>query len=159
MEYCDIVDETGARTGRTVARGTAVGPGEFYLVVHVWIRDETGAYLIQQRAERVDSAPGVWAATAGYVQAGEDSQAAAMREAREELGIGLSSRQLSRFGRAPWGDLLADLWLARVPRSSIDNAALGVDVSATRWVTRADLITLAARGEFFSYTYLNELPA
>jgi hypothetical protein len=28
--------------------GTALGPGEYYLVVHVWIMDEDGNFLINR---------------------------------------------------------------------------------------------------------------
>jgi len=45
VEICDVVDEFGTRTGRVVTRGTELAPREFYLVVHVWIRDENSNYL------------------------------------------------------------------------------------------------------------------
>ena len=76
---CAVVDEQGAPSGRTVARGAPLAPGEYFLVVHVWIRDEAGDYLVQQRAHDRATDPGVWAVTAGYVQAGEDSLSAALR--------------------------------------------------------------------------------
>ena len=59
MEICDVVDEFGTRTGRVVTRGTELALSEFYLVVHVWIRDENSNYLIQQRALHLASDPGI----------------------------------------------------------------------------------------------------
>ena len=58
VEMCDVVDEFGTRTGRAVIRGTELAPGEFHLVVHIWIRDETGEYLIERRAPDLESDPG-----------------------------------------------------------------------------------------------------
>jgi 8-oxo-dGTP diphosphatase len=84
---CDVVDELGMPTGRAVARGTELGPGEFYWVVHVWIRDEAGAYLVQRRALDRPADPGIWATTVGYVLAGEDSLASAIRETSEEWNV------------------------------------------------------------------------
>jgi 8-oxo-dGTP pyrophosphatase MutT (NUDIX family) len=159
VELCEIVDEAGRPTGQIVARGARLEAGRYYLVVHVWIRDESGAFLIQQRAAHVESAPGVWATTAGYVQAGEDSASAAIREAHEELGIELDPRQLTHFGRAAWRDLLSDVWLAHVSRAAVEHLQPGAEVSACRWVSRAEMLKLAEQGEFFSYTYLYELPA
>ena len=90
IELLDLYTANGERTGRTAPRGTPPAPGELYLVVHVWIRDEAGRYLIQQRAHHLPDAPGIWAVTAGHLQAGEDSLAAALRETREEVGLALA---------------------------------------------------------------------
>src|SRR5260221_4806945 len=111
MELCDLVDELGARTGRTAARGTALAPGEYYLVVHVWIQDEAGDYLVQQRAHDRATDPGVWATTAGYVQAGEDSLAAAVRETHEELRLQLQPTQFRWLKRHALDDRVEDVLL------------------------------------------------
>lgn len=57
VEICDVVDEFGTRTGRVVTRGTELAVDEFYLAVHVWIRDENGEYLIQRRAPHLEYSP------------------------------------------------------------------------------------------------------
>ena len=69
MERLDLYTAAGQRTGRTIPRGAPLAPDDYLLVVHVWIRDEAGHYLIQQRALDRADAPGVWAVTAGHVQA------------------------------------------------------------------------------------------
>lgn len=153
MELCDLYTAAGTPTGRTVARGTALAPGEYHLVVHVWIRDETGASLIQQRALDRPTDPGVWAVTAGYAQAGEDSLAAARRETHEELGLALIPAQLRRWQRLPRADRLQDLWLAEVSR-----AALGPEVMAYAWATQPDLRQRIGQGTFFGYSYFDQLP-
>src|SRR4051794_21644434 len=119
MEWCDVVDAQGAPTGRTVARGTVLAAGEHYRVVHVWIRDEAGDYLVQQRAHDRPVDPGVWAVTAGYVQAGEDSQSAALRETCEELGLPLRPDQLQRLHQHALDNRVEDIWLATVTRADL----------------------------------------
>jgi len=158
MELCDIVDEFGTRTGRAVTRGTKLTPGEFILVVHVWIRDETGRYLIQQRALNLKDDPGIWATTAGHVQSGEDSLAGAIREAGEEVGLQLAPTQFRRLDRLKMGHRIEDLWLAEVSRTAISAPTLGPEVADCKWVSKAELEQLASQGDFFAYSYLGDLP-
>jgi 8-oxo-dGTP pyrophosphatase MutT (NUDIX family) len=157
-ELCDVVDELGARIGRTVARDTPLAPGEYYLVVHVWIRDEAGDYLVQQRAHDRATDPGVWATTAGYVQAGEDSLAAAVRETREELGLQLQPAQLERLKRHALDDRVEDIWLATVSRAALGPPEPGPEVADWKWISKAMLNELVNRGDFFRYSYFDSLP-
>jgi 8-oxo-dGTP diphosphatase len=158
VELCDVVDESGAPTGRTVARGTRLMPGEYYLVVHVWIKDAIGDYLVQQRAHDRATDPGIWAVTAGYVQAGEDSLVAAIRETSEELGLELSPDQFRRLKRHAMDDRVEDIWLAIVSRASLVTPKLGPEVADWKWVSKARLSELVSRGEFYGYSYFDRLP-
>jgi len=158
MEQCDVVDESGAPTGRTVTRGSRLSPGEHYLVVHVWIRDEAGDYLVQQRAHDRPTDPGVWATTAGQVQAGEDSLAAALRETREELGLELAPAQLQCLERHALDGRVEDIWLATVSRESLGAPKPGPEVADWKWASKAKLSELVSEGEFFGYSYLDGLP-
>ncbi len=157
MEICDVVDEFGARTGRVVTRGTQLTAGEFYLVVHIWIRDENDNFLIQQRALHLASSPGVWATTVGYILAGEDSLAGAMREVQEELGIQLPPDQLRRFRRQAMGNRVEDIWLVKVLSNMIGTPRLGPDVADWKWISKVELEQMTNRGEFFRYSYLNDI--
>ena len=88
-EYWDILDADGEKTGKRVKRerfGT-LGVGQYHLVVHVWITNSSGEFLIQKRSRNKQPMPGEWAATSGSVKSGEDSRTAAIRELYEELGI------------------------------------------------------------------------
>jgi|SRR5579859_7417747 len=158
VELCDLVDAAGRPSGRTVARGSELMPGEYYLVVHVWIRDEAGDYLVQQRALDRLTDPGVWAVTAGYVQAGEDSLTAALRETREELGLVLSAGQLQRLERHTMHDRVEDIWLATVARDSLGQPKPGPEVADWKWASKARLSELVKQGGFFGYSYFVLLP-
>jgi 8-oxo-dGTP pyrophosphatase MutT (NUDIX family) len=157
MELCDIVDESGNRTGRVAPRGSALPLGEFFPVVHVWIRDEFGNYLIQQRAFDRLSDPGVWAITAGYILAGEDSLSGAIREVEEELGIQLSPSHLKRFDRHALENRLEDIWLADIPRSSMGTPTSGPEVANWKWVSKVELEQMAGRNDFFRYSYFDDI--
>ena len=87
MERWDLRDGEGNPTGETMERGEHLKPGQYHLVVHIWIIDGQGRLLIQKRAAHLKLMPDIWAATGGSAVAGEDSHTAAARELREELGI------------------------------------------------------------------------
>ncbi len=157
MEQCDIYDESGSRTGRTATRGASLSPGEYYLVVQVWIQDDANQYLVQRRAQHLASAPGMWATTAGYVVAGEESLAGAIREVREELGLQLLPAQLKRFDRLFVMNFMQDIWLAVVARSVLATPILEADVMDWKWETKAGIQQMVRQGTFFAYSYLNRL--
>ena len=51
MEVWDLYDENKNLTGKTMVRGEKVPDNYYHLVVHVWIKNSKGEYLISQRAE------------------------------------------------------------------------------------------------------------
>jgi 8-oxo-dGTP diphosphatase len=157
MELCDVVDQYGNRTGRFVERGTELTSGEFYLVVHVWIRDKNNHYLIQQRAFHLASGPGVWATTVGYVLSGEESISGALREVTEELGLQLSVAHIKRFDSHTFDNRFEDVWVAEVTRDSISTPNPGDDVAAYRWVSKTELEQMVSLGSFFRYSYIDRL--
>ena len=158
MELCDVLDEDGNRTGKTLVRGMPLQSGEYHLSVQVWIRDEAGEYLIQQRAMHLVSGPGMWATTAGYVLAGEDSVTGAIREVREELGIDLSADQLTRFDRLKTAIRIEDVWIASVIKGAMGLPILGEEVTNWTWASKAEIYQMIREGLFFAYSYFDQLP-
>ena len=86
MELNDIYDENGQLTGRVHRRGTPWKPGEYGLVVCVWVYDGKGNVLLTRRAKGKSFA-GTWENSGGAAKAGETSLQAIRRELFEETGI------------------------------------------------------------------------
>lgn len=86
MEWNDIYDENRNLTGRVHRRGSAWKPGEYGVVVCVWVYDGTGHLLLTRRAKGKSFA-GTWENSGGAVKAGETSRQAVARELFEETGI------------------------------------------------------------------------
>ena len=86
MELNDIYDKDRNLTGRQHRRGAPWKPGEFGLVVCVWVYDDAGRLLLTRRAPGKSFA-GTWENSGGAAQAGETSRRAICRELREETGI------------------------------------------------------------------------
>ena len=101
-EIWDIFNEKGALTGKTAVRGRGfLKPGEYHLVVHIWVVSGDGRYLIQRRSESKKLMPGEWAATGGAAISGESSFTAAKRELFEELSV-LRKELADRQGIPPY---------------------------------------------------------
>ena len=86
MEYNDIYDVNRQLTGRVHRRGTSWKPGEYGLVVCVWVYDGKGNLLMTRRAKGKSFA-GTWENSGGAAKAGETSRQAIARELFEETGI------------------------------------------------------------------------
>jgi mutator protein MutT len=86
LEFNDIYDENRNLTGRVHRRGTPWQPGEYGLIVCVWVYDGKGKILLTRRAKGKSFA-GTWENSGGAAQAGETSRQAIARELFEETGI------------------------------------------------------------------------
>ncbi|MFW0861962.1 MAG: NUDIX hydrolase [Candidatus Komeilibacteria bacterium] len=90
MEYFDILDEQGNKTGGVITRDAAHKRGLWHKAVHAWIVNDKNQILIQKRAAIKESHPNMWdISIAGHVAAGDDSITTCIREAKEEIGIDL----------------------------------------------------------------------
>ncbi len=97
MEHFDVYDELGNKTDKTVPRGAPLKAGEYFLIVHVWIQNPEGKFLIQRRAKPSDATPYLWATTTGGAAVGEDARQAAQRETEEELGLTFDKNAFQRL--------------------------------------------------------------
>lgn len=154
MEIWDIYDESRRKTGRTTARGERLEEGEFHLVVHVWIVNGNGEYLITKRSPN-KAFPGMWECTGGSALAGEDSLAAALREVREETGLILDPACGKIVMTLKRKDNFADVWLFR---TGFELRDVVLQEGETCDVMKADENTvreMLGSGEFFPFAYLD----
>lgn len=86
MEFNDVYDQDRNLTGTVHRRGTRWRPGEYGLVVCVWVYNDQGQLLLTRRAPE-KSYPGTWENSGGAAKAGESSLQAIARELLEETGI------------------------------------------------------------------------
>ena len=73
--------------------------GDLHRTIHLWIVTSDLRLLLQLRASTKVNHPSLWdVSVAGHVDAGERAEEAAMREAREELGIEIGEAELVHIG-------------------------------------------------------------
>lgn len=152
MEKWDILDSDGKTTGKTAVRGKYfMRPGEYHLVVHIWVVSDEGKFLIQQRSKDKKLMPGEWAATGGSAISGETSFCAAQRELLEELGINCTQRFCKKMARIKKRNSFVDVWFTK---SNADISALMLqssEVAQAKWVTEDEFREMVDNGEFHNY--------
>ncbi|AWW36671.1 MULTISPECIES: isopentenyl-diphosphate Delta-isomerase [Streptomyces] len=84
----ELVDEHGVTIGTAEKLAAHQAPGQLHRAFSVFLFDEHGRLLLQQRALGKYHSPGVWSNTCcGHPYPGEAPFAAAARRTYEELGI------------------------------------------------------------------------
>ncbi len=157
IEDWDVYDAHRSLVGRLHQRGREMEPGDFHLVVQVWICNNHGEYLIQKRSMEKELAPGLWATTAGSATAGEDSLTTCLRETEEEIGLALDPDLLEPVLSYTRTDSHVDVWWVRMEADLSRLALQEEEVDAVRWATPAEIRTMADAGEFWGYRYLDRL--
>ncbi|WP_040282078.1 NUDIX hydrolase [Psychroserpens damuponensis] len=95
----DIVDKNGRPTGIAVPKTEIHNKGHLHNTAHVWFYDAYGNILLQQRAASKTICPLLWdVSVAGHIDAGETPEQAAVREAKEEIGVDVSEEKLNKIG-------------------------------------------------------------
>ncbi|SDS26286.1 Isopentenyldiphosphate isomerase [Formosa sp. Hel1_31_208] len=98
-EYIDIVDENGEPTGVSGLKSEIHKKGLYHHTAHVWCYTSEGQILLQQRAASKAIYPLLWdVSVAGHVETGERIEDAAIREAKEEIGLDISEAALQKIG-------------------------------------------------------------
>lgn len=152
MEKWDILNADGSPTGKTTLRGKCnLRPGEYHLVVHIWIVSSRGDFLIQRRSDNKKLMPGEWAATGGAAIAGEDSYTAANRELYEELGIPSNKQTLKKLTRIKRRNSLLDIWFINTNIKSDKLRLQNDEVSEAKWVSREQLKDMINNGFYHNY--------
>ena len=89
-EIFDVVDERDQPIGR-LSRREVHRQGLRHRAVHVLVFNRNGEIFLQKRSILKDNFPGAWdSSAAGHLDCGEDYDACAIREVREELGLSLA---------------------------------------------------------------------
>lgn len=93
LEIFPVVDPQGNVVGKATRGECHSGSKLLHPVVHIHIFDSDGRLFLQKRPEWKDIQPGRWdTAVGGHVDYGEEIEDAAIREAREEVGLDVKGR-------------------------------------------------------------------
>lgn len=158
MEQWDILDEFKESTGKTWVRGNEMMKGDFHQVVHIWIMNKEGQFLIQQRQPWKKGWPSMWdCAAAGAVLLGETSEMGAIRETKEELGEELDMEQAEMIFTIKFSRGFDDHWLVK---QEIDMQQLHLqyeEVADAKWATKDEILELVKSGDFIPYPILESV--
>ena len=97
QEVFDVVNERDEVIGHQ-PRGEVHRLGLMHRAAHVLVFNAAGQVFLQKRSMTKDRQPGLWDSSAsGHVDAGEDYDACALRELREEIGLVVAHPPERRF--------------------------------------------------------------
>ncbi len=72
--------------------------GLFHSTIHVWFYTSDRRILIQQRGKDKETFPLLWdVSVAGHIESGEDIEASALREIKEEIGLDVVEEDLEKI--------------------------------------------------------------
>ncbi|MBP5605054.1 MAG: NUDIX domain-containing protein [Ruminiclostridium sp.] len=156
MELWDLYDLNHRIIGEHI-RGNEMPDNGYHLVVHVWIRNSAGQYLITQRSATKRTYPLMWECVGGSVLKGEDSLTAALREVREEVGIKLHPQdgkkvltQTRDFSGGTRVNDINDIYLFSYDGTIPLSEASTDEVAQARWMPREEIISLYQNGKMVS---------
>ena len=151
MEIWDLYTREGEPTGRTMVRGDRIPAEHYHLVVHFWLQNAAGEYLVQKRADHVAMNPGIWATTGGSAISGEDSRTTVIREVEEEIGWSVPEpEELCLLQRYVIHQSIVDVWLLEkeVPLSAFEP---GEEVAAVAYHSEAQIRQKLVEKRFWNY--------
>ena len=142
MEKWDLYTKYREKNGKEHIRGEKIPEGLYHLVVHVWIRNQKGAYLISQRSASRTTFPLMWECIRGSVLKGESSIDGAVREVKEEIGLdleqGTGKLLFSKIRGTLDGEVfkdIMDVWLFDYNGEVYLEDATTDKVAACKWMT------------------------
>ena len=149
MEKWDLYTKYREKTGKEHIRGQMIPEGFYHLVVHVWIRNHRGEYLISQRSASRPTFPLMWECVGGSVLKGESSIDGALREVKEEVGLDLEQKDGKllfskirgsdvRYECKVFNDIM-DVWLFEYDGALQLESATTDEVAACRWMTVSEI--------------------
>ncbi len=152
MELWDAYDENRKPLGYTVERENFnSSKSEYHIVVHIWIKNSKGEFLIQKRS--ANKKGGLkWAWTGGSVLSGESSIDGAVREVKEELGIKLNKEKLILFTSYK-RELYKDFVDVYIYESNVDISKLTLqydEVCDAIWATKDEIREMILSGKFIN---------
>lgn len=155
-ELWDVYDGQRRPTGRLHPRGKELGGDDYHLVVHVWIRDSRGRYLITRRSPNKGHG-GMWESPGGSAQAGDDSLRASLREVREETGLELDPCKGEIVLSYREDHFFCDVWLFR---QDFDISRVVLQPGETcdcRCACKDEILKLQSQGLFVPFQRLDQV--
>lgn len=149
MELWDLYTEDRQLAGVDHVRGEELPENLYHLVVHIWIRNVKGEYLISQRSATRPTFPLRWECAGGAVLKGESSLQGAIREAKEEVGVDLLpekgqvvfTKVRKTIDGKKFNDIM-DAWLFEYDGEvSLDNATTD-EVAQVVWMKKEQIAEL-----------------
>lgn len=157
MDKIDLFDEDRRSTGKVIYGKNYIPDGMFYITSHIWIQNNNGKYLIQQRSDSVNKLKNMWGTTSGTVIWGETSRQGAKRECFEELGVIIAEEKLCLLLTYKSDKHFVDVWRVKddIPLDSI--TLQQSEVASVKYADEQEIYDMINQNKFYKYRYLDML--
>lgn len=154
MELWDLYNKSRELICKDHIRGEELPKDCYHLVVHIWIKNSKGQYLISQRSANRPTFPLMWETVGGSVLKGESSLQGAVREVKEEVGIDLAetdgklvfSKIRDVIDNKKFNDIL-DVWIFQYDGEVSLLQATTDEVAQTKWLNYEQIEQLYQSGQ------------
>lgn len=154
-ELWDVYDENRQPVGRTHRRGDQMPRGDYHIVVHVWIQNLKGEYLITKRTPN-KGFPNMWECTGGSALSGDDSLSAAIREVKEETGLTIFPENGKCVMNLRREDSFVDIWLFKQDFDVNDVIYQAKETCGAKYATMDEIVAMTMDGTFVPFSYLED---
>jgi mutator protein MutT len=154
MEYWDLYNKDRQKLNKIHLRGEKISPGEYHIVVNIWIINNENKILLTQRHSEKEF-PLKWECTGGSLIAGEDSFTAALREVEEEIGVKLKKENGKMIDTIIRKDDIKDIYLFNENIKIEETKLQEEEVINIKWVTVKEFNEMINKGEI-AETILND---
>lgn len=155
MEYIDLYDEHMRPLYKVVSRDKMRDQSDFFMIVHVWIRNSKNDYLIQKRNKDDDFSPFMWATTMGVVQTKQTSSEAALQEVKEELGLTFKKTDLTLIARyktmSSYANHFTDVFVIEEDVDLNDVRVQTSELQKVKFVSKKTLYDMINKKQFWDY--------
>ncbi|MBE5833168.1 MAG: NUDIX domain-containing protein [Butyrivibrio sp.] len=148
MEYLQLFDNNKNEiSGGKIARNKKleVTPGEHFMIVLIFIENKDHKFLLQKTPIYKD---GKIASTGGHVSFGDDSLHTILKETREELGIQLTSNDVTFIDSVSTSKAFCDIYYTDKEMNTGDMTLQKSEVESVAWYSEAEIRKLIARNRF-----------
>jgi len=161
VEFWDVLDTNGNKTGKIIERGELFTKDEYHLVVHVWLKNSNNEFLISKRTPN-KTFPNMWDTVGGSAIAGESSIIAAVREVEEEIGLKLNKNDghlITRLKRNIYAvNDFVDVWIFLCEAKISELIYKPDEVNDAKWADKDTIKDMIKRGIMVDvYTYIEEV--
>lgn len=159
MEKVEVFDKSGRKKDYLKERFEDFTNEEYSKVIHIWIKQPDGSYLVQQRAKYKKVDPLHWSMVSGTADPKERLRDTAIRELKEEVGVDIKSGDLIKLGALipvndddPLNNHIATIYLLQ-KELSLDNLSYQEsEVAKCDFWTKEKVLEEVTKGNFTDFT-------
>jgi 8-oxo-dGTP pyrophosphatase MutT (NUDIX family) len=155
-ELWDVYDAERNLTGRTHRRADPLQKGDYHLVVHVWLLNNRGEFLITKRAPN-KGYPNMWECTGGSAVSGDDSITAAIREVKEETGLDAVPENGRCIYTLTRDNSICDVWVFRQNYDILNVILQENETTDAKYATADEIRRMIKNDEFIAFHYIEDL--